>query len=72
MGMFDSLIVKCPECKSPVEFQSKAGECMLAEYSVNNVPDEIALDLKDEVSQCENCGYSCRLNVQVIKMITVI
>ena len=31
MGMFDSLIVKCPNCNEQVEFQSKAGGCNLYE-----------------------------------------
>ena len=72
MGMYDTLIVKCPECGSQVGFQSKAGDCNLYNYSVNDVPAEIAIDLKNDVSRCENCGYSCRLNVQVIKVVTVI
>lgn len=70
MGMFDSLMVTCPYCGKMVEFQSKAGDCICAEYSATNVPDEIAVDVKDDVSCCEKCGRDVRLNVQVIKVIT--
>lgn len=55
MGMFDSLIVKCPKCGKGVEFQSKAGECLLNDYNLSTVPSEIAIDLNGETETCE-CG----------------
>ena len=67
--MFDTLMVACPDCGKMIEFQSKAGDCILAEYDVNNVPDEIAVDVKDDISSCE-CGKKVKLHVQVIKVIT--
>jgi len=64
MGMFDSLIVKCPDCGEEVEFQSKAGECMLACYSLDDCPPGILGDL-DNVSEKCQCGKFVTLKVQI-------
>jgi|TARA_Y100000310_G_C20698487_1_gene827446 hypothetical protein len=55
--MFDSIFATCPECEARVEFQSKAGECILASYSIpGNIPVEIAKDIEGKLIMCE-CGY---------------
>jgi len=66
MGMFDSVIVYCPNCGQANEFQSKAGECLLNEYSLNNAPPEILLDLKDEKQICPKCKKLIGITVQAI------
>ena len=66
MGMFDSLLVNCPQCGNQIEFQSKAGECSLAEYSIFNVPPEVALDCSKDVEICSKCGELVKLHVQSI------
>jgi hypothetical protein len=38
-----------------VEFQSKAGECCLATYSLDNAPDKIKGDLIGESAWCGSC-----------------
>ena len=59
MGMFDSVIGKCPHCKKEVELQSKAGPCLLGVYDPKKVPVSIAQDLnknlKDYNSTCHHC-----------------
>ena len=55
MGMFDSLIVQCPGCGKDVEFQSKAGDCLLKVYNLSSVPLAIAHDLDGEEDVCLNC-----------------
>lgn len=56
MGMFDSVYAKCPKCKADVEFQSKAGECVLERFWVDSVPPAIAVDLDGETVACQFCG----------------
>ena len=34
MGMFDSVMAKCPKCKHELEYQTKTGACMLARYGI--------------------------------------
>jgi len=65
MGMFDSVFVKCPNCSQEVEFQSKAGECILAHYRPNTVPIEIAYALHGETAVCR-CGQAVRLELPFV------
>lgn len=55
MGVFDRVYASCPKCGEQVEFQSKAGKCVLASYSTNSVPMEIASDLNGETEHCPKC-----------------
>lgn len=63
MGMFDSVIVRCPHCAGDVEFQSKAGECKLRKYTPFSVPPEIARALDGEVRPCKQCGAQVVLSL---------
>ena len=65
MGMFDTLSVPCPRCGKEIEYQSKAGDCTLADYNLSNVPASIAGDVNGEVEQCE-CGAEVKLLVQAV------
>lgn len=56
MGMFDSVMVPCPNCLKPVEFQSKAGECGCYVYSLDDAPAEVLSDIMNSPDRCENCG----------------
>lgn len=56
MGMYDSVMVECPHCKTLVEFQSKAGKCDMEKYPVHEVPPEIAVDIDGDSESCNNCG----------------
>lgn len=64
MGMFDELHVDCPHCGEDVEFQSKAGDCQLHRYAVQDVPPEIAGDLNGAAEICDACGKEVTLTVQ--------
>lgn len=63
MGMFDRIWTSCPECGKPVEFQSKAGECMLHDYSRIGVPPEIAHDIDQERARCPSCNTILQLYI---------
>lgn len=65
MGLYDSVWIPCPRCGHEVEFQSKAGRCEMAEYTLATVPPSIAGDVSDDVSQCE-CGASVKILAQVV------
>ena len=66
MGCFDSLIVKCPQCKHDIEFQSKAGKCFLNDFSLEDCPTEILGDLHNQTETCQNCGYGATIKVQTM------
>ncbi len=56
MGMFDRVIIKCPNCNEDLEFQSKAGECFLNDYNLKNIPWNISLDLNKKIILCPKCS----------------
>lgn len=57
MGMFDRVWVDCPKCGQEVEFQSKAGECVLMDYTLETAPPNVQVDLIGDNSQCNKCGH---------------
>lgn len=62
MGMFDSAFAPCPMCGEMVEFQSKAGECLLRRYHMGSVPPEIAKDIDGNSRSCQ-CGYTVTIRL---------
>jgi hypothetical protein len=64
MGMFDSLYVTC-KCGLSVEFQSKAGDCILATYTLDTAPNDVKGDLIGERETCR-CGNTIELDGAVV------
>jgi hypothetical protein len=60
MGLYDSLYVNCPDCERKIEFQSKAGDCGLSRYFLEDVPAPILADLNGETMECE-CGTTVEI-----------
>ena len=56
MGLFDRVYIHCPQCGKRLEFQSKAGRCVLAEYDEDCVPVVIAKSISGDVEECPRCG----------------
>ena len=63
MGCFDAVEVPCCECNTPVEFQSKRGDCSLTTYKIDSVPIRIAEDLNGTSEKCSECGSLVTLSV---------
>lgn len=60
MGLFDSVMGKCPTCGHEIEFQSKAGFCEMLVYTVDDAPQDVLMDVLNEPHYCQNCGeWSC-------------
>ena len=59
MGVFDSVMIRC-FCGEEVEFQSKAGECLLETFKIRNVPPAIAVDLDGKTERCK-CGKTIKI-----------
>lgn len=56
MGMFDSVLVPCPKCGAPVEFQSKEGNCACEVFDLDTAPAIILRDIINWPDYCEKCG----------------
>jgi predicted RNA-binding Zn-ribbon protein involved in translation (DUF1610 family) len=67
MGMFDEVNVSCTTCGSIVSFQSKAGECVLATFSKDSVPIEIANDIDGDTELCPDCGEPTTIHSMVVE-----
>ena len=55
MGVYDTIHIMCPECGELYEEQSKAADCILANYTVANAPPAILADIANERFECSNC-----------------
>lgn len=74
MGMFDSLFVDCPKCDGHIEFQSKAGECALSSFTIEDVgrrSPEVAMDLNGQSEACNKCGHVLTIGAQVLAFVYV-
>ena len=71
MGLFDSLIIKCPECKKELEFQSKSGPCGLYNFTKDDLPPEVGVDMADNIVKCQFCGNNFRLDCGLPKVCKV-
>lgn len=67
MGMFDRVWVRC-DCGNRVEFQSKAGDCCLRDYTLDDVPARIAADLIGNSERCQKCGATITISGAVTLM----
>ena len=43
--MYDTVLVNCPSCGKEHEFQSKSGECLLGEYTLQDCPSDVLRDV---------------------------
>lgn len=65
MGMFDTVLVKCPNCNTINEFQSKSGECLLAVYNLENCPEDVLRDInRHSPIEC-NCGTKYKVGYDI-------
>lgn len=70
MGMFDSLYVPCPECGCKVEFQSKAGQCSLDHYTLDDCPLVVLADVATQpIGVCSGCGMGVSVHVYYHAMV---
>lgn len=64
MGMYDSVMVKCPKCGKENEFQSKSGECLLDVYTLENCPNDVMVNVNRH-SPCKcNCGFNYEVDIE--------
>lgn len=57
MGCYDSLWVDCPNCGNQLEFQSKSGDCRLADYTLTNIPSNVLMDInRHSPIVCAGCN----------------
>ena len=65
MGLFDTVYISCPNCGETHSFQSKSGECVLGEYTLENCPDDVIFNINRHSPACCDCG--CVFDVDINK-----
>ena len=69
MGMYDSVWVKCPKCKTENEFQTKSGKCLLDNYTLENCPGDVLEDINRHSPHLCKCGTSYEVDIKERKSI---
>jgi hypothetical protein len=72
MGLFDTIIIKCPHCNGETDIQTKAGDCMLQEYDRFTVPVSIAYFINDVEQHCVHCDGVYKVSFELPKVATVV
>lgn len=64
MGMFDTVLVKCPSCGTRNEFQTKSGECCLLVHNLEDCPDDMLGDVNRHAPvACDECGTIFQVDI---------
>lgn len=72
MGLYDTVIVPCPQCGHEEYFQSKGGYCFLAEYDLSDCPNNVLSDVnRHSPYECKKCGTLFQVDIPTIKPIKV-
>ena len=72
MGVFNEVIVNCPQCGEQTGLQSKASfyECSTF-YPGEEIPEEIIQDLESSGQSCYHCDYYITVKVEYVKTLKV-
>lgn len=67
MGMYDTVHIPCPKCGVDVGVQSKGGECLLGNFTLDSAPVEVLLGLRDRgyLDQCKECQVYLKPVIEV-------
>ena len=64
MGMFDSVMVPCPQCGEEHEAQSKSGLCCMDTYPLRDAPDVTLTDVNRHAPfTCAKCACLFQVNI---------
>lgn len=62
--MYDTVWVKCPKCHEENSFQSKSGDCLLIDYTLEDCPDDVMANVnRHSPCECDNCGLFYEVDV---------
>lgn len=58
MGCYDIILFNCRKCGAEMDAQSKSGPCMLDEFDMDSVPEDVAVDANRHAPFVCDCGES--------------
>ena len=65
MGVYNTILVPCPECDNKVEFQTKTGDCSLSIYNISCAPYEDIRGIMGCSSYCRGCDNKVNINEDI-------
>lgn len=63
MGLFDTIIVKCPKCGDEQQCQTKSGPCDLGQFTLADAPDDVLANVNRHAPFYCDCGAVFMVNV---------
>lgn len=73
MGVYDTVMVACPECGERHQFQSKSGECMLDVVELEDCPVEILADVnRHSPYTCFECETMFEVDLETKKSVKIL
>ena len=71
MGLFDTIIAKCPNCCESLQFQTKSGDCILANFKLENAPKDALRDANRHAPIKCQCGVYYAIDIENKSVIAV-
>ncbi len=72
MGVYDTVMVPCPNCGKKEEFQSKSGECFLQVVELEECPTDILADVNRHSPYICDCGTEFEVDLRTRKSTKVV
>lgn len=76
MGMFDTIVIECPNCGNEIECQSKSGDCTLKRMSLGRAcekGDEALFDINRHAPHvCDKCAREWVVKVKMMAIATIV
>ena len=66
MGCYDTVLVPCPNCGKPYPAQSKSGECLLREFTLENAPEDVMENVNRHAPFLCDCGTSFMIKLEYL------
>jgi hypothetical protein len=64
MGLYDTIIVNCPDCNEEHFSQSKSGDCLLRTFNLKDCPDGVFGDINRHSPYECDCGTVFKVNME--------
>ena len=72
MGMFDTVLYSCPHCDEQIEDQSKAGQCNLDTFTLDNAPPSVLLSISNWTLDCPSCHQKFHIKTEITKSYQIV
>ena len=65
MGCYDTVEVHCPKCGEAHYFQSKSGDCSMAQYTLEECPPDVMQNINRHAPVTCECGVRFQVEFSI-------